>query len=86
MAAGLPVVVTDVGDCGRIVREAKNGIVVPPQNPEALATGLANMVKDKDLWKGMSVNGAEFIRKEFSLPAFASDILEQYRSIVITRS
>jgi glycosyltransferase involved in cell wall biosynthesis len=37
MACGIPCVVTDIGDSGWIVDNT--GIVVPPQNPEALARG-----------------------------------------------
>jgi glycosyltransferase involved in cell wall biosynthesis len=38
MACGVPCVVTDVGDSGRLV--AEHGIVVPPQNSGALAEGI----------------------------------------------
>ncbi|GJL80336.1 MAG: glycosyl transferase [Nitrospinaceae bacterium] len=47
MACKIPCVVTDVGDSPWVV--GKTGIVVPPENPEALAAGWAEcMAKDKD--------------------------------------
>ncbi|MEY3072559.1 MAG: hypothetical protein RLZZ353_755, partial [Actinomycetota bacterium] len=39
MASGLPAVVTDVGDCRRVVGDA--GGVVPPSDPDALAGAIA---------------------------------------------
>ncbi|MDL1963284.1 MAG: glycosyltransferase [Deltaproteobacteria bacterium] len=42
MACGVPCVVTDVGDSARIVGD--NGIVVPPGQPEVMASGLLEMV------------------------------------------
>ena len=41
MACGIPVVATDVGDVGRIVGEI--GEVVPPRNPQALASAWMRM-------------------------------------------
>jgi glycosyltransferase involved in cell wall biosynthesis len=41
MACCVPCVVTDVGDSRRVIGET--GIVVPPRNPQALATALSDM-------------------------------------------
>ncbi len=42
MSCGIPCVTTDVGDTRKIIRDT--GIVVPPKDPEALATGLETMI------------------------------------------
>jgi glycosyltransferase involved in cell wall biosynthesis len=42
MACGVPCVVTDVGDSAFVVGDT--GVVVPPQDPEALAEGLASVL------------------------------------------
>lgn len=48
MACGLPCVVTDVGDSAWIVGDT--GIVVPPQDPEALAAGLLSC-RERNLYQ-----------------------------------
>lgn len=45
LAAGLPVVCTDVGGCREAVEEGINGFVVPGGDPSALAEGIANALR-----------------------------------------
>ncbi len=49
MAAGKPVVATDVGGVSEVVIDNVTGILVPPNRPEALAQAVKNILSDKGL-------------------------------------
>jgi glycosyltransferase involved in cell wall biosynthesis len=49
MAYGKPAVVTDVGDCARIVADQISGFVVPPRDAGALADALVRLLADRTL-------------------------------------
>ena len=46
--AKLPVVVTNVGDCGNVVSDEINGIVTTPENDTALAEGIHSLITDEE--------------------------------------
>lgn len=46
MAAGLPVVATDVGGCGELVQHGVTGLLVPPRDVEALSSAIDRMAGD----------------------------------------
>lgn len=48
MAAGLPVVTTTVGGIPNVVRDGEHGILVPPQNVEALGAALRTILENPD--------------------------------------
>jgi L-malate glycosyltransferase len=45
LAAGLPVVVTDVGGAREVVREGVDGFIVPPRDPDAMARALLRLLE-----------------------------------------
>lgn len=49
MAAGLPVVASRVGDLAEVVSEGRTGLLVPPDDPAALAAALARLGHDPAL-------------------------------------
>lgn len=82
MAAGLPVVVTDVGECGTIVRAAGNGYVVPPKNPELLGEAIAEILNQADVMKEMSKRGTKYVYEYFSMIKFAGKVVNIYFDLV----
>lgn len=49
MACGLPVTATAVGGTPEILKHNKNGVLVPPMNPEAMAEELSKLLSDEKL-------------------------------------
>jgi glycosyltransferase involved in cell wall biosynthesis len=48
LAVGTPVVSTSVGGVPEVVRDGENGLLVPPNDPDALAGALARLAGDLD--------------------------------------
>jgi len=46
MACGLPVIATAVGGTPEILKHMKNGVLVPPRNPEAMAEALSKLLSE----------------------------------------
>lgn len=58
MAAGLPAVVTGVGDMEDLVRDGVNGMVVPRRDPAALAAAMLGLLEDEPLRTSMARRAA----------------------------
>ena len=54
--SGLPCIVTDVGGCAEVIENSKNGIVVSPGNPQALADAICRLVSEPMLIEEYSKN------------------------------
>jgi len=67
MAAGLPMVVTDVGGNREAVIDGETGFVVPARDPEAMAGALTRLIDDRRLRDEFGSAGAERVRKNFGL-------------------
>ncbi len=68
LAAGVPVVATDVGGVPDILNEGDFGNLVPPEDPGALADGIVQLLTDHDRRHQAGQSGREFIRTRRTWP------------------
>ena len=66
MAAGLPVIATDVGGNREAVAPGVNGFLVPSDDPAALASALKTLVAEPELRMGMGTAGRQIAENRFS--------------------
>jgi len=67
MAAGRPVVATDLGGCRELVVDGVTGFLVPPGDAEAIGEKMAGVLSLPDRGRALGVAGRERIRSQFSV-------------------
>jgi glycosyltransferase involved in cell wall biosynthesis len=85
MSCGVPCVTTDVGDCARLLEGV--GIVVPPNDPEALAnaweqTLLLDAAEREDIAK----QSRQRVLARFTIAKAAQQYAETYAQLMEVRS
>ena len=81
MAAGIPVVTTDVGGSSEIVEDGITGFVVPPKNSKALASAMIKLLTDAELRERMTLEGLRKV-KEFSVDTMVEKTEALYKSLL----
>lgn len=79
--ARLPVVATSVGGTKEIVEHGKNGLLVPPGNPKALARALIKILTDEKLARLLGDNGRAMVEKEYNWKTTVKKILAIYQDV-----
>lgn len=82
---GRPVVVTDVGSLGDIVREFRAGLVVPPGDAGALAEACIRLLADPELLSG-AFRASEEARRALTWTAAAAEHEHLYERVVRARA
>ncbi|OGO56030.1 MAG: hypothetical protein A2V85_02585 [Chloroflexi bacterium RBG_16_72_14] len=83
MAAGAPIVASDIHGYKGVVRRGREGLLVPPREPKEVAASVARLLRDPELAREMSEAG---IRRaeEFSWPRVTAKV-DDYYGFVIRR-
>jgi glycosyltransferase involved in cell wall biosynthesis len=75
MACGKAVIASNVDGVPEIVQDGITGILVPPDNPEVLASGLIRLCTDSVLREMLSVRGKEWACREYNWEGIATRYL-----------
>lgn len=80
-AAGVPVVVTDLGGMPELVRDGIEGRIVPPNDPEALARVLAELAADPDGALVMGARASDRFAADFTVEAHLEGLTALYAEV-----
>lgn len=78
MAAGLPLVTTDVIGCREVAKDGENGLLVQPRDPVGLAAALRRLILDKPLRQRLGAEGRRRAVAEFSSEIVNRETLTTY--------
>jgi len=81
-ATGIPVVVSNIGGLPEVVRDRVTGILVPPRNPEAIASALEELWKNVKLRAELGANGRKFVLDNYEWTENAGRMERLYQSML----
>ncbi len=79
-AVGIPVVACHTGGLPEVVQHERNGLLVPPRDPAALAEAILRLLADPQLRTRLGANGRRHAEK-FSIEASVEKNLQLYQTV-----
>jgi glycosyltransferase involved in cell wall biosynthesis len=82
-AAGVPVVACKAGGMSESVQDGETGLLVPPEDADALHEAIATLMDEDDTRAAMAAAGRERMQEEFSIDTMADKHVELYKSVLL---
>jgi glycosyltransferase involved in cell wall biosynthesis len=80
-SCGRPIVATDAPGCREIVIDGRNGILIPINDTEALASAIRKLLLSPKLRSSMGEFGRQLVKEQFSLERVNRETLAIYGSV-----
>ncbi len=81
-AMGLPSIVTDINGSREIIIDGQNGVIVPPQNEEALYQAMKRFVEDSELTQSLAANARPLIASRYEQGYVRQCLYDFYHEIL----
>ena len=85
MAAGLPVVATDVGGTAELLDPTSTGILVPPRDPTRLADAVTRLLDAPRQAEALGIAARRAATERFGIDRQAARLADEYRVLVARR-
>lgn len=83
LAMARPVVATDVGATAELIEDGVTGILVPPGDAAALATGILSTLREPEQASQRALVGQQRVRERYSVERMAEQVERLYERLVI---
>ena len=80
MAAGLPMIATDVGGARDVLGDGLRGILVPAGDAVALTRAICDLLVDAEKRSAMANSGRKHVRENYSVAALSRQLAELYEA------
>ncbi len=85
MSAGCPVVVTEIGGLGEVVRHGKTGVTIYPDDVQSVAWGVLHTLRNPALAAARAEAAQEVVRLDFNWDTIAARTIEVYQRVLDER-
>jgi glycosyltransferase involved in cell wall biosynthesis len=82
-ACGLPQITTR--ESGDVVLDGVNGLIIPPNDPDALAAAIEKLYRDRALGARLGAAGRQRVVENFTWEHFRARLIEAYRTALTRR-
>jgi len=82
MARGVPVIGSNIGGIPEVIKDGETGLLVPPNNPQALSDAIVNLLSDPEKAKNMGKLGRERVGGNFTAKIRAKEYENLYYNII----
>lgn len=79
---GRPVVATDVGPVSTMVIDGRTGLLVAPEDPDALGAAVGSLLDDPDRARRLGAEGARHMEQAFSVSELIDEVEKVYRAVM----
>lgn len=83
-AAAKPIVISDVGGLGEIIQDGESGFVVPPENPNAMAEKIIQLLENTELAQKLGKNAKELTAQNYNEQKILKQYINYYRQLLET--
>jgi len=81
-AAGLPVIISDVGNVSEICRDRENALIIPPGNSQKITEAMKLLIDDNQLREKLGENGKEVVAKKYSWEKISKEFETIYKDLL----
>lgn len=81
-AMGLPSIVTDINGCNEIIEQDKNGVIIEPQNEQALCQAMEDFLLHPEKVKAMAQNCRKMMADRFDQKIVWTALLDEYKTLL----
>lgn len=82
MSCRMNIIATKVGGIPEVIENGEEGILISPEDPEALAKAIIELLKDEELRIKLGFNAFKKVKEKYSIEVYTKDMLDLYKSLI----